>query len=67
MLMEAKRRRAKDLEKEHAELVGSAMKLPGVADLMAVYKRAETHYLTGQKYLGTLRPAVFLSSTDSSS
>jgi hypothetical protein len=40
-----------NLEKDHEKLVREALKLPGVADLIAVYKRFEPSYQRGQQYL----------------
>lgn len=66
MLMAIKDVKSKDLKKEHDNLVREALKLPGVADLMAVYKRIESPYRRSQQYLETIRPVFFLSNTDNS-
>lgn len=65
MMVATKESRYKDLRQEHAKLLKEAMKLPGVADLMTVYRRLEPSYLAEQKYREAIEPTIFISDTDS--
>lgn len=55
-----------DIKREHEKLIEKANKLPGVAELMAVYKRLEKIYQSSRKFTQETPPEVIITCSDTS-
>jgi len=53
-----------DFKKEHQKLIRKAEKMPGVADLLVLYKQYEKSFIRNQEYLQHGQYSIFFSNTN---